>query len=228
MTGSAENGFKSSHRSAQQGFTFMRRFAEHGFTFVRRFAEHGFTLIELVVALFVFGLLAAAGVSLLAGSVRAQAGATLRLDDVARERRLTAILTSDLLQVLPRVTRSTTGAVEPSFRGGNGPLLLTFVRGGWSNGDDAARASIQRVEITRQGTRLMRSARPMADGTAVAAPVILLDDVAQIQLRFREKGEWVDVWNPTRESALPRAVELIITRTGASPLRRLFIVGTGY
>ena len=214
--------------SAQQGFESSRRSAEHGFTFTRLAAQQGFTLIELVVALFVFGLLAAAGVSLLAGSVRAQAGATLRLDDVARERRLTAILTADLLQALPRVTRSTTGAIEPSFRGDNGPLLLTYVRGGWSNGDDAVRASIQRVELTREGTRLMRSARPMADGTAAAAPVTLLDDVTQIQLRFREKGEWVDVWNPTRESALPRAVKLIITRTGAAPLRRLFIVGTGY
>ena len=224
----AQTDCESSRRSAEHGFTFVRRSAEHGFTFPRLSAEHGFTLIELVVALFVFGLLAAAGVSLLAGSVRAQAGATLRLDDVARERRLTAILTADLLQVLPRVTRSTAGAVEPSFRGGNGPLLLTYVRSGWSNGDDAVRASIQRVELIREGTRLMRSARPMVDGTAFAAPVILLDDVAQIQLRFREKGEWVDVWNPTRESALPRAVELIITRTGAAPLRRLFIVGTGY
>jgi general secretion pathway protein J len=191
-------------------------------------AQQGFTLIELVVALFVFGLLAAAGVALLSGSVRAQQGASTRLEAVAGERRLTAILTNDLLQARPRITRGLTGQSEAAFRGGNGTLLLSYVRGGWANGDGAPRASVQRVEITRDKNRLIRSTRAMADGTAPSNPVVLVDDLAALQIRFRQKGEWVDQWNPTRADLIPRAVELTITRTGQQPLRRLFIVGSDY
>ena len=206
----------------------MKRSAEHGFESSRCSAQKGFTLIELIVALFIFGLLAAAGVALLSGSVRAEQGASVRLAEVARERRLTALLTNDLLQVRPRITRGLTGQSEAAFRGGNGALLLSYVRGGWANGDGAARASVQRVEITRDKNRLIRSARTMTDGTAPSNPVVLIDDVASVQIRFRQKGEWVDVWDPTRADLIPRAVELTITRTAGAPLRRLFIVGSDY
>jgi general secretion pathway protein J len=192
------------------------------------FPNSGFTLIELVVALFVFGLLASAGVTLLSGSVRAQAAASARLAEVATERRLTALLTADLLQALPRVTRSITGEPEQAFRGGNDALVLSYVRGGWANSEDAPRASIQRVEIIRDKTQLIRTTRAMADGTRPGNPTVLAGNVVTVQVRFRDKGEWVDVWDPTRKAAMPRVVELVITRTGGAPLRRLFVVGSGY
>ena len=225
---SAEHGFESLRRSAEHGFTSLRRSAENGFTFLRRSAENGFTLIEMVVALLVFGLLAAAGTTLLSGSVRAQQASSERLAEVARERRLTALLASDLLQATPRITRGLAGEREAAFRGGNGVLLLSYVRRGWANGDEAPRASLQRVEITREGSRLIRSARAMVDGVVPANPVVLIGDVANVAVRFRLNGEWVDVWNPTRADGMPRAVELIIARKDKPPLRRLFIVGSDY
>ena len=57
----------------QRGFEPETRSAEHGFTSDMRFAEHGFTLIELLVALMIFAMLASAGVLLLGNSVSAQA-----------------------------------------------------------------------------------------------------------------------------------------------------------
>lgn len=65
----------------------MRRFAEHGFTPVRRFAEHGFTLVEVMISLLIFGLLAAAGVALLSFSVRAQGLTGARLEAVSARNR---------------------------------------------------------------------------------------------------------------------------------------------
>lgn len=61
-------------RSAEQGFiAFARRSAEHGFTCARRSAEHGFTLIEIMVALAVFGLAALALIRLESATVRGAA-----------------------------------------------------------------------------------------------------------------------------------------------------------
>ncbi|WP_447410841.1 PulJ/GspJ family protein, partial [Clostridium perfringens] len=65
----------------------MRRYAEHGFTPLRRYAEHGFTLVEVMIALLIFGMIAAAGVAILSFSVRAQGATATRLDDIfARNR----------------------------------------------------------------------------------------------------------------------------------------------
>ena len=54
--------------------------------------KNGFTLVELVVSLFIFALISAAGVSLLGYSVDAQASAGKRLDEVAAIRRVGALL----------------------------------------------------------------------------------------------------------------------------------------
>lgn len=71
-------------RSAEHGFTLPRRSAEHGSAFSRRSAEHGFTLIEIMVALAVFGLAALALIRL--------EGATLRSTGILRDTLLAQIV----------------------------------------------------------------------------------------------------------------------------------------
>ncbi len=189
--------------------------------------EQGFTLIELIVSLFIFGLLAAAGVSLLAFSVRAQETAKLRLTDAAATARMSALLTSDLLQAVPRLTRNMRGDTEPAFRGGEGSLVLAYVRGGWSNPDGAARSGLQRVEWQLKDQQLNRVVRPLVDGAAPLASTVLADRVRSTRLRFRAKGEWLDRWQPSDGQAMPQVVEITITRANEAPLTRMFLVGVG-
>jgi general secretion pathway protein J len=179
---------------------------------------NGFTLVEVVVALFIFGLLAAAGVALMSFAVRAQAVSATALAGVSEERRMSAILISDLAQAVPRVSRGPDGEGRPAFQADEGELLLAYVRGG---------ARPQHVEIRLEESRLVRNAAPHADGAAAASTMILADNVFSARLRFRADGDWEDRWMPTRTDALPRAVELTITENNRAPLRRLFLVGTG-
>jgi general secretion pathway protein J len=190
--------------------------------------EAGFTLLELIISLFIFGILAAAGVGLLTYSTQAQAVTAERLEGVAGERRLTAILTTDLAQAVARVSRDITGAPEPAFRGGQGPVILRYVRAGWSNSGDAMRSGIQRVEWRLNQTRLERITRPLVDGAANAEPIIMAENVESVALRFRNEGAWQADWAPSDPLELPEAVELIITRKGEAPLTRLFLAGSGY
>lgn len=193
--------------------------------------RNGFTLVELVVALFIFGLLAAASVALLSFSVRAQASAGERLDRIAAERRLSALLSSDLGQALPRVVRDTSGAPARAFTGtsgNNSGVVLGYVRGGWTNPDEAPRSSIQRVEIALDRGRLERQAFAMTDGAPAGAPTLLADKVERVRLRYRDDGDWQSDWSVPSRQALPRAVELIIKREGDAPLLLAFLVGTGY
>jgi general secretion pathway protein J len=190
--------------------------------------QNGFTLVEMMVALLIFAMLAAAGVSLLTFSVRAQAGTAQRLDAVANDQRMASLLASDLAQALPRITRDVIGANQPAFSGTNGVgavPMLRYVRGGWSNPEASARASIQRVEIALDQGRLERRTYAMADGATAGAAMVLAENVESVRLRYRDKGVWADAWQNPAPASMPRAVELIVKRKNQPALMMAFLVG---
>jgi general secretion pathway protein J len=190
--------------------------------------RNGFTLVELMVALLIFGMIAGAGVSILNFSIRAQAASTAKLDAIGDQRRMAALLSADLAQAVPRVTRDTAGSPVRAFSGTNGVgalPMLRYVRSGWTNPGADPRASIQRVEIALLAGRLERRTYPMADGAPAGAPQILASNVESVRLRYRERGPWSEVWTATTFDALPRAVEMTVKRRGEPALMMAFLVG---
>jgi general secretion pathway protein J len=190
--------------------------------------QQGFTLVELLVSLLIFGMLAAAGVALLSFSVRAQDLAGERLEDVAAVRRAGALLTADLAQAAPRLVRDEAGAVKPAFIGGSGEtggLVLALVRRGWDNPAGASRPSLQKVEYRLIDGRLERTAYRYLDGAEPMAPVAMLDGIESLRLRYRdEDGAWRERWDPTDVAELPRAVAMVVALEGGAPVRQLFLV----
>lgn len=193
--------------------------------------EGGFTLVELLVALMIFAMLSAAGVLLLGNSVSAQAQIKERLDDMAAVQRAAGALTADLGQAVPRISRTESGTLAPAFwshREGESVPILQFVRGGWDNLSGLPRSSLQKVEYwVRQG-RLERRTYAQVDGAVGDDPAVLLDQVEDVTLRFRDtQGEWRSEWVPTQPDLIPRAVELTIVRTGEPPVTLCFLLGPG-
>ena len=192
--------------------------------------QRGFTLVELMVALLIFGMIAAAGVSLLSFSVTAQAAASERLGEMAVLRRVSSLLTADLAQATPRITRDERGDVQPAFVGNDGAtgeLLFGLVRGGWSNFDNAPRASLQKIEYRLVGGSIERRSYPMLDGSIAGSPAVLIDDIESLSLRYRDKDGWRDRWDSAKPDAMPRAVELVVRRASEPEMRLLFLVGAG-
>jgi general secretion pathway protein J len=193
--------------------------------------ESGFTLIELLVALMIFAMLAAAGVLLLGNSVSAQGQVRTRLDEMAALQRVNGLLTSDLAQATPRISRTENGLLAPAFfsqpRGEDAPVLQ-FVRSGWTNLDESQRSTLQKVEYwVRQG-RLERRTYPLVDGARGSPPAALLEHVASATIRLRDaQGDWLDHWTPTQPDLLPLAVEITLRRTDAPPLTLSYLVGPG-
>lgn len=191
----------------------------------------GFTLVELMVSLLIFSLLAAAGVGLLAFSVRAQDATVGKLADIARLNQLGSALSADLAQARARTTRNETGDAMPVFTGASGSgatPLLRLVRAGWTNIDAAPRPGEQKVEYRLDGGVLTRVAYPMLDGAGPGPSAAILKDVATIGLRYRYAGAWSEDWNGTPDRPLPDALEMTVTRTDGTVFRELFLVGTGY
>jgi type II secretion system protein J len=194
-------------------------------------SEAGFTLIEVMVSLLIFGMIAAAGVAILSFSVRAQSTTGAKLDDMAALTRTVSILSADLAQARDRSARDEAGTVVPAFVGESGSgvaPMLRLVRAGWSNLDGAPRASLQKVAYQVQGGALQRIAYPMVDGAQGLPPAALMTHVRQVALRYRIKGAWSDRWDGANGVPLPDAMELRVQRDDGTLFRQMFLVGAGY
>ncbi len=195
---------------------------------MRDTSEAGFTLIEVMIALMIFGMIAAAGVALLAFSVRAQGASGAALDDIGAINRLSSILTADLAQAVDRPTRDQNGTRLPAFTGGSGQVpMLRLVRGGWSNIDQSPRATLQKVEYQLTAGGIERIGYPALDGAAPLPAALIVEGVRQAAWRFRYAGAWSGRWEGTPVAALPQAAELTLVREDGRSYRMLFLVGTG-
>jgi general secretion pathway protein J len=215
---------------ANQGFASAERSTEHGFAFAGRSAEHGFTLIELLVAVLIFAMLATTGVILLRSSVDGQAAVRSHLDALADVQRGIATLDGDLAQAAPRVSRTQAGTLAPAFFGRaaqEDEPLMQFVRAGWSNPGTLRHPSLQKIEYWWRKGRIERVGYLAVDGAAPPEPATLFRDVTALKLRYRgPDGAWVERWAPQKPLDMPSAVELVMTRKGEKSLRLLFLVGT--
>jgi general secretion pathway protein J len=192
---------------------------------VTRSGEGGFTLVELLVALLIFGLIAGAGVAILTFSVRAQGATAAKLDQVSALARAGSLLGSDLGQALDRPARDEGGVRLPAFTGDAASMRL--VRGGWTNLDGLPRPSIQKVAWRAGDGTLERVSYPMVDGAAAPAASAIATGVSAVRLRYRFRGAWSDRWDGAL-APLPDAVEMTVVRRDRTGVRQLFLVGTGY
>jgi general secretion pathway protein J len=218
---SAEHGLTSSLRSAEHGFESPLRSAEHGFESSSRSAEHGFTLIEMLIALAIFAMIAAAGVLLLRGSIDTQLQMAARLDEGSAMIRLRALLGSELASAQPRVGRGPAGEERGAMQGAADSLRFTHASAG-----DPGAAALRSVRYSVENGALVRRSTRALDGATEGAVAILIRQIESAQWRYRDAtGAWSNSWSPVDARALPRAVELTVDEKGAAPIMLRFIVG---
>lgn len=199
----------------------------NGFEPSWRSAEHGFTLVEMLIALAIFGMLTAAGVALLSVSARTQETSDRLLAELGEIRRVSALMTADMAQAAPRLWRDGDGRPQRAFTGlPSGDALLSFVRRGREIGEGLP--TLQRVGYRVEAGQLRRLAFDRVDGGGEAVAVPLLDGVRTIRLRYRDRnGAWSDDWQPSDGTRLPAAVELVTDTERHGLIRQVFVVGIG-
>lgn len=188
----------------------------------------GFTLVEMMVALLIFGLISAAGVAVMSFSVDSQKIVRVRTHRIGELQRARSALKADLAQAALRTVRDEAGRpVGRAFGGGEqevGGPMLQLVRRGWDNPDADPRASLQAVEYRLHEGRLERRARPALDGAAYGPPQVLLSGVREGRVAFRVRGEWIEALPNGPQQPLPQAVRLDLTLEDFGPLSQLFLV----
>lgn len=186
--------------------------------------QRGFTLVEMLVALSIFAVIAAMGVTLLRSSIDTQDAVQARLKGMSGINRLRAVMANDLAQAVPRATRGVSGEPVPAFAGSS--TGFAFVHAGAGALDGSSRPGIERVGYALTGGEWRRATQPMLDGTALSDGDRLVGEVSGAAVRYRDdRGNWAGTWTSDPGDRLPRAVEVRLTRTGRAPLTMLFLTG---
>lgn len=188
--------------------------------------ERGFTLVELLVALFVFGLLATAGVYLLRSSADGQAVLSARLEENGNIVRAAVLLRSDLAHALDRPSRDAGGAPLAAFSKGEGMTGGLFAFSTLSAPLEAGQAEVERVGYAHVDGALIRAVWPMPDGGGAPDSARIAEGIAGVSVRYRgADGAWSTNWSASPDDGLPRAVELTLTDEAGTPTRIVAPVG---
>ncbi len=196
-----------------------------------RVLQRGFTLIEVLVALAVFGVLSALAYMTLGQTLSNADMLTERMDRLQAIQRTMSYLSSEFMQAAPRPIRDDLGGFEPALRSDfSSDFALQITHGGWPNSAGVPRSTQQRTAYRVEEEELVRYHWNVLDRTPSNVPVatILLDDLESLTFRFLQfNGEWVDQWPPvsmqtqSNTSLLPRAVEITLVLPDEGELRRI-------
>lgn len=194
--------------------------------------ERGFTLLEMLVAIAVFAVLAAVAYGSLDALVSQYRLGEVQVARMTDLRRAMSLLDNDMTQAQPRGVREEFhgDAMHALSAGEDKAYPLELTRAGWSNPGGATRSDLQRVAWTLNGEVLTRMHWVMLDRAPESPPVVtrLLDGVERASWRLLDRdGEWHETWPPLDHAEgvhddLPRAVELTLELRDWGEITRVF------
>lgn len=189
----------------------------------------GFTLLELLVAVAVFAVMAAMAYGGLSSVLNTSENAQRMADRIKAVQLAQAWFERDLGQFLDRPVRDDYGDTRPAFEiAGPEGGVFSLTRGGWRNPTGAVRSHLQRVSYGLDEEVLVRASWRSLDRPPEEEPVRadLLTGVEGLEVRVLDtQGEWNTAWPPlgTAEAApLPVAVEVSLRLTDLGTITRLF------
>ena len=192
----------------------------------------GFTLIEVLVALALFGIMSAIAYTTLGQTVSNAEMIGERMDRLQSIQRTMRYLTHDLTMASARPVRDELGeCCEPALAVATASdFLLAVTHGGWANPAGLPRGTLQRSVYILEEDRLMRSYFTVLDATYNNTPISteILDGVLGLEFNMlQDNGQTVNQWPPLGAAGLvghrsrPRAVEIILTLEDEGEIRRI-------
>ena len=203
-----------------------------------RCTMRGFTLLELLVALAIFGVVAAMAFGGLRSVLDTRAASERQAAELAALQLGFTRMERDIEQIVARSIRDSLGDRQPALRGEpGGDTLLEFTRTGWRNPAGQARSHLQRVAYQLKEGQLLRLNWNALDQGPSAEPQesVLLNNVTAVDVQFLDKNLAAQALWPKPEAAannekntLPRAIQVSVDIKGWGRINRLFrVVGEG-
>lgn len=178
--------------------------------------QAGFTLIEVLIAVAVFGLMATMAYSGLNSTINISRETELRAEQLHRLQMALSLIQRDISQISIHPSRDEFGDAQPPVLMDNkGERMLEFSRTGWRNPANQIRSTLQRVGYAYEGGKLYREYWTHFHRGPNEKPVraVLAEGIADITFEFLDPGmQWQQQWPPVNTSAtvMPVAVRLTI------------------
>jgi general secretion pathway protein J len=207
---------------------------------MRNSLSRGFTLLELLVAIAIFSIVAVMAMGGFHQLVKQREQATDAMQRIRMVQRCVMRISQDFEQLSPRPIRDATSNTDiPAlYAANNGSDIIEFSHAGWFNPTGINRSTFQRIRYRLIDNKLYREYWPMLDRTLNTNPVQvqLLDKVNAVTLRYMsESREWQTSWPPNQNAGpqtpnlgrtLPVAVEITITLQDWGDIKRIIEVPT--
>lgn len=202
-------------------------------------ARAGFSLVEVLVATFVFAVIAAVSVGLLTSSLNAREVNETRIGALAEVDTLRTLLRDDAGQVVLRPVRQADGRVSPVMFAGSidgvpgaeaergETVILSLTRRGWANpGGAQARSSLQRVDYVLTGSRLDRrvTAYPDASPATPVSSRAVIGGGEAIAIDFLYGTQWMphaEARPGEANPVMPTALRLRYVHPALGPLEHI-------
>jgi general secretion pathway protein J len=198
---------------------------------MRRPWQSGFTLIEVLVAMAIFGVLSTLAYMTLGQTLSNSDMLTERMNRLQSIQRTMSYLSTELLQAAPRSVRGDLGGSLPALISDFGAeFALQLTHNGWPNSAGVPRSTQQRSAYRIEDDELVRYHWNVLDRTVNNLPVatVMLDNIESLTFRFlQQNGEWVEQWPPTGSQSstatnlLPRAVTIVLVLPDEGELTRV-------
>ena len=157
----------------------------------------GFTLLELLISMVIFGLIAAMAYSALNNMMIARSQTEARTQQLYKLQMALTLMERDIEQIVDRPVRDEFGSDTPlpAFVANEygEDYLLQFTRTGWTNPLNLPRSHLQRIAYSLKDEKLIRSLWYVLDRAQDSEryDIVLLDDVKNLEFRYLDdKKEW--------------------------------------
>lgn len=179
----------------------------------------GFTLIEVLIAMAIFAILAALSYAGLQSVIDSKTSTEAELNRLAQLQLSMHNITGDLEQIAPRDGHDALGGVLYNVTNQSADSLIELTRRGWRNFANQPRSTLQRVAYRLDEDKLVRIYWLHVDRADDEQKVekVLMENISELSFRFlNAKNEWKDNW-PSADrlvqsggNDLPKAIEVNI------------------
>lgn len=170
--------------------------------------QDGFSLVEMLVAVFLLSVVSMISLSVMSNFAYANQMVTEKMGDLGKIERARDYFRTDLREAINR------GFFVQDPNIDNDGLLFRITRGGAENAKiDDAYSPVEMIEYRIHEKNLIRRSylRPQATENTPYREYVVLENVADITLKFYDGFLWQDFWINSQNSqavTLPRALEI--------------------
>lgn len=174
----------------------------------------GFTLLELLIAVAIFAILAVVAYSALSTVLSTRAHTDVQMKHLTQLQTAFTLMQRDIEQTVLRGVRDNFGDAEPALLGSNDTgMVLELTRLGWRNPTGQPRSFMQRVAYEVKDHSLVRHFWTELDRTQDSEPLDndILDDIDGVDTKFLDQSnEWQTQWPPLSQGQAPAGGQIQI------------------